>query len=151
MTLGIGIPQERIVLDGSVVMAWFFDDEADAYADAIEAAATGLHFRVPGHWSLEIVNAMVVGVRRGRTTDQKASDFCDAISEYSIAVDPETSEAAWHETRRLAQLYRLSSYDAAYLELALRLKLPLATIDQPLAKAAGLAGLTLFQPQQPTP
>ena len=151
MTLENGILQEPIVLDGSVVMAWFFDDESDAYADAIEAGVTNLHFCVPGHWSLEIVNTMLVGIRRGRTTGQKASDFCDSISKYSIAVDLETSKAAWGETFRLAQLYRLSAYDAAYLELALRLKLPLATIDRPLAKAAGLAGVLLFQPQQPTP
>lgn len=151
MTLANGILREPLVLDGSFVMAWFFDDESDAYADAIEAEVTNLHFCVPGHWSLEIVNTMLVGIRRGRTTGQKASDFCEAISMYSIEVDPETSEAAWRETMRLAQLYRLSAYDAAYLELALRLKLPLATIDQHLAKAAGLAGMALFQPQQPTP
>ena len=150
MTLENGILHERIVLDGSVVMAWFFDDETDAYADAIESEATKLHFWVPGHWSLEIINTVLVGIRRGRTTDQKASNFCKAIAKYSITVDPDTSDAAWGETYRLAQLYRLSAYDAAYLELALRLKLPLATIDQPLAKAAGLAGVSLFQPPQPT-
>ena len=93
----------------------------------------------------------LVGIRRGRTTDQKVSCLRALIATYPVIVDPETAVATWGETLRLAQLYRLSSYDAAYLELALRLKLPLATIDQPLAKAAGLAGLTLFQPQQPTP
>jgi predicted nucleic acid-binding protein len=144
-------PAERIVLDCSIVMAWFFEDESDAYAEAIEAELTSLRFWVPGHWSLEIVNTMLVGLRRGRTTEVKVADFRTDISTYSTAVDPETSTAAWHETLRLARLYGLSSYDAAYLEPALRRKLPLATIDQPLAKAATLAGVPLFQPPKPTP
>ena len=151
MSIANGVPMELIVLDCSIVMSWFFEDESDVYAAAIEAGIPDLQFWVPGHWSLEIVNTALVGIRRGRTTDQKVSCLRALIATYPVIVDPETAVAAWGETLRLAQLYRLSSYDAAYLELALRLKLPLATIDQPLAKAAGLAGLTLFQPQQPTP
>ena len=151
MSIANGEPMERIVLDCSIVMSWFFEDENDAYAEAIEATIPDLEFWVPGHWSLEIVNTALVGIRRGRTTDQKVSDLRALIATYPVIFDSETADAAWGETRRLARLYNLSAYDAAYLELALRLKLPLATIDRPLAKAAGLAGVILFQPQQPTP
>ena len=151
MSIANGMPVEQIVLDCSIVMSWFFEDESDAYAAAIEACIPDLQFWVPGHWSLEIVNTALVGIRRGRTTDQKVFDLRALIATYPVIVDPETTVAAWGETFRLARLFKLAAYDAAYLELALRLKLPLATIDQPLAKAAGLAGVALFQPQQPTP
>ena len=151
MSIANGSSKERIVLDCSVVMSWFFEDETDAYAAAVEAAIPDLEFWVPGHWSLEIVNTALVGIRRGRTTDQKVSGLGALITTYPVVMDPETANAAWGETLRLAKLYNLASYDAAYLELALRRKLPLATLDRPLAKAAELAGVTLFQPQQPTP
>jgi predicted nucleic acid-binding protein len=132
------------VLDGSVTMVWGFEDEADAYAEAILDRMPDLQAYVPGLWSLEVANALLVGERRRRTTPADAARFLSILGSFPITIDDETAAHAWHETTHLARAHGLSAYDAAYLELAIRLGLPLATLDDKLKAAAIAVGVALF-------
>ena len=151
MSAANGAIVREFVLDCCVVMAWYFTDEQNDYADEVLALMHSKGAIVPQHWRLEISNTILVGERRKRTSGAHSISFLTILDGYPVVFDAQTNAHALTETLRLARLYNLAAYDAAYLELALRLKLPLATIDQPLAKAAALAGVTLFQPPMPTP
>ena len=132
------------VLDGSVTLVWGFADEDDDYAAAILDKMPDLQAHVPGLWPLEVANALLVGERRGRTTSAKAAHFLALLGTFPIAVDDETVARTWVETIHLARAHNLSAYDAAYLELAMRLGLPLATLDAKLKSAANAVGVLLF-------
>jgi predicted nucleic acid-binding protein len=134
------------VLDSSITLAWFFEDEADTYADAVQhslAAATAV---VPSLWPLELANALVTGERRKRTTEAKVTTFLALLKSLPITLDDETAVRASSEVPHLARAHNLSSYDAAYLELALRRGLPLATLDDKLKAAAAAAGVAEYKP-----
>lgn len=139
-------PRAAFVLDGSLAVAWHFEDETDAYADAVETALAATAAAVPALWPLEVANALVVGERRGRTTEAKVSQFLALLQALPIRVDTETALRAWHDTMHLARAHALSVYDASYLELALRRGLPLASLDGPLKKAAAAVGVGEFRP-----
>ena len=102
---------------------------------------------VPGLWPLEVANALLVGERRGRTTAADAAHFLAILSAFPITVDDETVARAWADTMHLARAHNLSAYDAAYLELAMRRGLPLATLDDKLKAAAVAVGVPLFADQ----
>ena len=104
----------------------------------------GLPARVPSLWPLEIANTLLVGERRGRTSSAEAARFLKLLGTFPIAVDAETVARAWGDTILLARTHRLSVYDASYLELAIPLGLPLATLDRRLKSAAASAGVPLF-------
>lgn len=134
------------VLDGSVVLAWYFADEKNPYADAVAAALPAAAGVVPALWHLEIANTLVVGERRGRSTAAQATAFLGHLAGLPIIVDAGTITHAWAETIRLARVHGLSVYDAAYLEIALRLALPLASLDGKLSAAATAAGVAAYAP-----
>ncbi len=136
----------RFVLDASVAMTWLLRDAADggaAFAIVEWLARPDTEIRVPATWSLEIANVVVRAEIRGQTTAADSSAFLDLLLRAPIEVDPATAELALSATLALARRYRLSSYDASYLELACRERLPLATLDSDLATAARAAGVTL--------
>jgi predicted nucleic acid-binding protein len=135
---------DAIVLDGSVTMVWGFDDEADSYAEAVLDRMPDLQAFVPSVWPLEVANALLVGERRRRTTPADAARFLAILGTFPITVDADTAAHAWHETTHLARAHGLSSYDAAYLELAIRLGLPLASLDDKLKAAAVAVGVPLY-------
>jgi predicted nucleic acid-binding protein len=135
---------DALVLDGSVTMVWGFDDEADSYAEAVLNRMPGLQAYVPSVWPLEVANALLVGERRRRTTSADAARFLAILASFPIIVDADTAIHAWHETTHLARAHGLSSYDAAYLELAIRLGLPLASLDDKLKAAATAVGVSLY-------
>jgi predicted nucleic acid-binding protein len=137
---------DRFVLDCSVTLAWFFEDETNAYAEAVEDSLLSAVAVVPALWPLEVANALLVGERRGRTTEAKVSAFLTLLKSLPIATDDETALRSWNESLHLARARRLSVYDAAYLELALRRGLPLATFDQKLKAAAAVVGIAEFTP-----
>jgi predicted nucleic acid-binding protein len=140
-------PQVRdFVLDGSVTIAWFFEDETDDYADSVEDALTVATAIVPSLWRLEVANALLMGERRKRTTEAKVTAFLSLLKLLPIAPDDETANRAWQETLNLARTHNLSVYDAAYLELAVRRGLPLATLDAKLKAAAFAVGVNEFKP-----
>lgn len=136
---------DRLVLDSSIALAWCFADEQNAYADGIAALFPGTEAIVPSLWPLEIGNVLVVGERRGRNTRADTVQWTRFLGSLPIVLDNETTAHAWSETVNLARSYNLSAYDGCYLELALRLGLPLATLDAKLQTAATAAGVPLYQ------
>ena len=135
----------NFVLDGSVTMVWGFEDEADDYAEAILERMPDLQAHVPSLWPLEVANALLVGERRRRITSAETARFLAILGAFPITVDEQTVAHAWTDTMHLARAHNLSSYDAAYLELAIRLGLPLAALDGKLKTAAGAMGVPLFE------
>ena len=133
-----------LVLDSSVALAWIYTDERNVAIMEVfdEVVASGAW--VPSLWRLEIANVLEMGVRRGRID----AGFRDAtladLDLLSIQTDPETDKHSWHSTLRLAERHRLTLYDAAYLELAMRRGLPLASVDGELRAAAVAENVTLL-------
>jgi predicted nucleic acid-binding protein len=132
------------VVDASVTLAWYFPDEASDKTDSLRErlVAEGVH--VPAHWSLEVTNALLAARHRGRIKPREMKQVLRDLRRLAEEVDPETERMAWSATVDLAEQYRLTTYDAAYLELALRKALPLATLDAALAAAAGKAGVAVL-------
>lgn len=134
----------RFVLDNSVVMAWYFEDEANDFTIAIlRKLATG-EALVPTIWPLEIANVLLVGERKGRSTEARTSRFVALVEALPIRVDSATSQRAFSGILTLAREQGLTAYDAAYLELAMREGLPLATQDKALRRAAEMCGVELL-------
>ena len=104
-----------------------------------------LQAHVPSLWPLEVANALLVGERRRRITPAETARFLAILGAFPITVDDQTVAHAWTDTMHLARAHNLSSYDAAYLELAIRLGLPLAALDGKLKTAAGAMGVPLFE------
>jgi predicted nucleic acid-binding protein len=138
--------RDEFVLDGSLALAWYFKDEADPYADAVAARFPDAHAVVPVIWPLEIANALLMGERRQRSTAAQAAKWLGYVASHPITVDEETNSRAWDEVLTLARAQRLSAYDAAYLEPALRRSLSLATLDDNLELAASAVGVARFVP-----
>lgn len=123
------------VLDCSVAIAWVYSEETtDAVHHVFELLSqTGAW--VPGLWRLEVANVLEMGARRGRhKIDFRDLTLAD-LGQLPIQVDAETDQHAWGETLVLAERHQLTLYDAAYLELAMRRNLPLATLDEDLRQA----------------
>jgi predicted nucleic acid-binding protein len=132
------------VIDASSVLSWCFEDEGGPDADALIESVAVQGAAVPGIWSLEIANGLVMGERRGRIKPAESATFVAMIEELPIVADRATGARALHETMSLAREHRLTAYDAAYLELAMRLGLPLATGDRSMRAAAKRAGVALL-------
>jgi predicted nucleic acid-binding protein len=138
-------PQKEFVLDGSVTMAWYFADETNAYADSVLSDLESARALVPSLWSLEVANTVLVGERRKRSTEAQAAAWLGILESLSIEVDGETTSHAWSSTLSLARSQNLSAYDAAYLELAMRRGLSLATLDGKLKNAAFAVGVPIYE------
>lgn len=134
------------VLDCSLAVAWFFEDETNGYAQAVEDSLPTAAAIVPTLWPLEVANALLMGERRKRATEAKVTTFLNLLTALPITMDEETASRAWQHSLLLARSHRLSVYDATYLELSLRHGLPLATLDDNLAAAATAAGVPAYQP-----
>ena len=133
----------RFVLDNSVVMRWCFEGTSIPYAEAVlEELLAGRGAEVPVLWLYEVVSVLAKGQRSGSITADKAHGFLEDLRSLEISVDEESVSHIFGEVHRLAVQYGLSGYDAAYLELAVRKSLPLATLDADLQDA----GVELFQP-----
>ena len=124
------------VLDASVALAWCFDDEGTPAAWALLERLGAAPGHVPALWALEIGNILLGAERRRRITRARTVEFLGILGELDIRVDPELQGRAFRDVLPLARERRLTTYDAAYLELAMRLGLPLATKDTALARAA---------------
>jgi predicted nucleic acid-binding protein len=121
------------VLDASIALAWAFADEDDVRATAALARIRSDEALVPSIWWFEIRNALVVNERRGRLMEADTASFLRTLSRLAVTIDRQPGEA---EVLTLARRHRLSVYDAAYLELAQRDSIPLATLDRELIGAA---------------
>ena len=137
----------NFVLDNSVTMRWFFGDgkpQELAYArDFLEAMKTA-DAVVPVTWGLEVANVIVKAEAKGLVTEAESQAFIEILDGAAIDLDSATFSQALSDTLQVARRYRLSAYDASYLELALRAGLPLATLDEALRKAAKRAGVKWF-------
>ncbi len=127
---------ERFVLDNSIVMAWCFEDESSAMADTVlEQLQTKIAI-VPAIWPLEVGNVLLVAERRGRLSEADSAHFLTMLSALPIQSEIETRQRAMSDILFLAREYKLSSYDASYLDLAMREGVPLASLDKGLRRAA---------------
>ena len=124
------------VLDASVTVAWCFDDESTPAAWALLDRLRTTPGHVPALWELEIGNILLGAERRRRITQARAALFLGILGELDIRVDPDLPGRAFRDVLPLARAQRLTTYDATYLELAMRLGLPLATKDAALVRAA---------------
>ena len=135
-----------LVLDCSVAVTWCFEDEADADTDAVLDLVQEEGATVPGLFALEVANVLVQAERRGRLTAGAVAARVALIESLPIAVDQDTAAKALRETLAMARQERLTTYDAAYLELACRLSVPLATRDGDLRRSAHKLGVPLLPP-----
>ena len=137
----------NFVLDASVALLWLAPETNPAGADYAAAALTALKASqavVPSLFALEVANVVVKLESRGVVTEADAQRYIALLGRLNITVDQATAAHALGDTLNLARRYRLSAYDAAYLELALRTGMPLVTLDADLAKAAAKAGVAIF-------
>ena len=136
----------RLVVDASVALAWGLPDENSAYADAVLAVVEREGLRVPELWAREIANGLAVAYLRKRITSPDERAFLVALSRLSIEVE-ETSSALTviRDGTAAAMRYGLMAYDAAYVDLASRERLTLATLDTAMRKAAEQSGVKIFR------
>ena len=133
-----------LVLDSSATLAWVYGDETtEAIRELFDAIADNGAV-VPALWRLEVANSLAVAVRRGRIDAEFRQAALTDLALLDITTDPYTDAHAWAATLRLADSFRLTLYDAVYLELAQRRTLPLATIDKDLCAATAALGLRLL-------
>ena len=140
-----GRRSEELVLDCSIVMAWYFADETSVYADETARQLPEQTAFVPLHWSLEVINTLLVGERRKRSTQTQAARLVKNLLSLPITIDDETNLHVWDTTLSLAREQNLTAYDAAYLELAMRRGLALASLDAKLKLAAAVVGVPLHE------
>ncbi len=134
----------EIVIDASVALAWCFPDEASNYADAVLVALEGRRMLVPAVWPLEITNAVIVAERRKRISPPEVRRFVELLEGLTIHEDSLPVVGSIRNILPLAREYGLSAYDTAYLDVAMRHRAPLATLDAGLAKASRKAGVELL-------
>jgi predicted nucleic acid-binding protein len=134
----------NFVLDCSIAMAWCFEDEATDFTDSLLESLASQSAKVPSIWPLEIANVLAIGERKGRTNQAKISQFLRLLDALPITIDALTGEKAFTDVLTLARTHKLTSYDAAYLELALREGLPLATLDEGLKRVALNLGVNIL-------
>lgn len=127
------------VLDASVTVAWCFEDERTPHVEALLKRLFVSPAIVPQLWPFEVANVLAMATRKGRVTQAERSRFLGMLITSPVTIDHSKSPLAFRDVLPLAETHRLTVYDAAYLELALRRGLPLATLDKALAAAAASA------------
>jgi len=132
-----------LVIDSSAALSWCFEDEASLETDALFERVRDLGAVVPGLWHLEVANVLLQAEKRGRITGGDVTMRLDLIAALPITTDSETTARAWREILALARAQGLTTYDAAYLELAIRRGLPLQTKDEALIGAAKRCTVTV--------
>ncbi len=133
-----------LVVDSSATLAWVYSEEATDAISLMLARLTERGAWVPALWRLEVANVLEMSVRRGRHDAAFRDAALADLAVLPIRVDEETNRHAWGATAQLAARHRLTLYDAAYLELAQRRGLPLATLDRELRHAAAAEGVVLL-------
>jgi predicted nucleic acid-binding protein len=132
------------VIDNSIALAWCFEDEQTDAIMGLLDRLTETGASAPQLWPLEALNGLLTAERRGRIDTAVRRRLAGFLQALPIIIDDETASQVWSSTAHLAERHQLTAYDAAYLELALRLDLPLATSDSALMTAAEAAGVPLL-------
>jgi len=134
----------QLVLDSSATLAWIYGDETTEAIRRVFDAIAENGAVVPALWRLEVANSLRTAVRKRRIEpDFRRAALAD-LALLDITTDQQTDSYAWTETLNLTDAFRITVYDAAYLELARRRNLPLATLDQELRTAAAAIGVVLM-------
>jgi predicted nucleic acid-binding protein len=133
-----------VVLDSSVTLAWLYSDELTDPVRQVFERVTATRAWVPALWRLEVANSLHMAVRRKRIDAAFRDASLADLALLNIGTDPDTDAFAWSTTLELAQSHGLTVYDAAYLELAQRIALPLATLDEELRAAGRAVGVALL-------
>ncbi len=136
---------KRFVLDASVALAWFFEDESSPAADRVLDLLAGSEAIVPVIWPVEVGHALLAGERRKRIKPAATARALDQLRSLNIRVEDADSRLEVDRLVDLARSEKLSVYDAAYLSLAMREGLPLATLDRKLERAAETIGVRLLE------
>ncbi len=145
---------EEFVADASVAMAWAVESQSSPQSKALlDRVAAGVPFVVPVLWPFEVANGLLVLLRRKRMTPQDFARICRDFEAAKPVIDAEGPRLLWHEVTDLAEKFGLTIYDAAYLELAIRRRLALASRDASLNDAARLCGVKnpALTPPSPLP
>jgi predicted nucleic acid-binding protein len=133
------------VPDASATLAWFFEDETSDWTESLlTRLKSGDSAVVPKHWPVEVANALVMAVRHGRIRKDKTVRFFGDLLALPIRIDSASIETTFGQVFAYADQYGLTVYDAAYLELAVREGIALATLDSDLRNAARAAGVSLL-------
>ena len=130
-----------LVVDSSAALSWCFEDEASPESDLLFERVRDRGAVVPGLWHLEVANVLLQTERRGRIATGDVATRLELIAQLPITTDNETTARAWREILALARAETLTTYDATYLELAIRRGLPLLTKDEALIGAAKRCGV----------
>ncbi len=132
------------VLDASMAASWCFQDEATDYNQSVLRVLLGSYAEVPALWRFEVANVLAVSERKGRITPVISQAFLETLAGLDIRLDLGGFAVGGEALLPLTRRYGLTAYDAAYLELAKRKGLPLATLDRQLLRAAPLEGVALL-------
>jgi predicted nucleic acid-binding protein len=133
---------KRVVIDASIALAWVHPAQATTVTDELlDEVGRGARVVVPALWAVEVANALLVLERRKKLRQDERLEALATLLALNAAVDEEGHRFAFTKVSELALAHGLSAYDASYLELALRERLPLATKDEPLRQAASKAGV----------
>ena len=132
------------VLDCSITMTWCFGDEATAAAYAVLDRLASETAVVPPHWYLEVGNVLIMAEKRKRISTDATTEFLKLLGALDIEIDSVPADSTFPHIVPLCRKYSLTSYDAAYLELAIRRQLPLASLDTELRAGAKRAGISLL-------
>ena len=133
-----------LIIDCSITMAWCFGDEATDETTRIQERLINESALVPALWFLEVTNVLAMAEKRQRISAADATQFVQLLGTLDIQVDDEAAARAFDHLLPLCRTHGLTSYDAAYLDLALRKQLPLATLDEELRPVAATMGLALL-------
>ncbi len=134
-----------LVIDASVAIAWSAPDESSPIADGSLGRVQAEGATVPSLWFLEVANILIMNERRNRLKQEEVLGIIEDLQSLNLQVDSETSSRSFGEIVSLARKHRLSTYDATYLELAVRLGLPLASLDRELVAAAEAEGVEVLK------
>lgn len=134
----------QFVLDASIALSWCFTDESSPLTQSLLKKLENETAWVPSIWPLEIGNILISAERRKRIIYADMIQFLELLGHLPIKIDDDTSSKAFHEILLLAHSEKITTYDASYLELALRRGLPLASKDNALCKAAKYLGVEVL-------
>jgi predicted nucleic acid-binding protein len=131
-----------IVVDASVTLSWCFPDEqTPASMNVLDRLKAGEQALVPAFWSVEVLNTLLLGERKGRITPQQTKAFFDTLRVLNPTLDYASLEQVAGPVQMICRDHRLAPYDALYIELAIRSGCPLATLDHPQRGAAQALGV----------
>lgn len=135
---------DNFVIDNSVIMTWCFKDEINKYADTILDHLEFSTAYVPLIWPLEVGNVLLIAERKKRLSEADSARFITLLTQLPIVIEQESPERMMRDILALAREHQISTYDASYLDLAMRKGLPIATLDKGLRKAAKRGKVSLL-------